>query len=122
MNTKRYVSVFVLAMVMFSANALLNKKVTLQEKEIEKVVAVFDGYDPSDGYAFLVKDEVEGGEEVLYFTEITDEALKSVNLQSDDLIGKSFEVTYEITEYDEEDENGYIETFETYTIVKIKAL
>jgi hypothetical protein len=122
MNTKQFVSFFVLAMLMFSANALLDKKVILQEKEIEKVVAVFDGYSPDDGYAFLVKDEVEGDDEVLYFTEITDEVLKSVNLKSDEFIGKSFEVTYEITEYDEEDENGYIETFEKYTIVKVKPL
>ena len=122
MNTKQYVSVFVLTIMMFSANALLDKKVTLQEKEIEKVVAVFDGYDPDNGYAFLVKDDVEGDEEVLYFTEITDEALKSVNLKSDEFIGKRYEITYEITEYDEEDENGYVETFEEYTIVKIKAL
>jgi hypothetical protein len=122
MNTKQFVSVFVLAIVMFGANALVNKKGKLQDKETVKVNATFDGYDADDGYAFLIKDEVDEGEEVIYFNEVTEAVLKEVNLKSDAFIGKRFEITYEITEYDEEDENGYIETFEKYTVVKIKAL
>lgn len=124
MKTKQFISVFVLSIVVFSANALLGNKEKLQDKDIVTVVGVFDGYDADDGYSFLIKsdDDEEDGEETIYFTEITDAALKSVNLQSDEFIGKKFEITYEVTEFEEEDEDGYVETFEKLKIIKIKKL
>lgn len=120
MKTKQFVAVVILSVLMFGTNALTGHKALLQDKEIVTVVAIFDGYDTDDGYAFLILNEDED-QEIVYFTEITETALKSVNLKSDNLIGKRFEITYEITEY-EEDENGYIEVFEHYTITNVKAL
>lgn len=122
MKTKQFISVFVLTIVMFSANAVSDIKQNSQEKETVNAVVTFDGYDADYGYSFLIKDEEEDNEEVIYFSEVTEAVLAQVNLKLDTFIGKRFEITYEITEYDEEDENGYVETFETYTIVKIKAL
>lgn len=124
MKTKQFISVFVLSIVVFSANALLGNKEKLQDKDIVTVVGVFDGYDADDGYSFLIKsdDDEEDGEETIYFSEISDAALKSVNLQSDEFIGKKFEITYEVTEFEEEDEDGYVETFEKLKIIKIKKL
>lgn len=121
MKTKQLIAVVILSVFIFGANALTKNKSTLQDKETETVNAVFDGYDADNGYAFLIVGE-EYDEEIVYFNAITEEALKSVNLKSDDFIGKRFEITYDITEYEEEDENGYIEVFEHYTITKVKAL
>lgn len=121
MKTKQLVTVLILSVLVFSAKALTTNKTILQDKDTETVRAVFDGYDPDYGYSFLITSE-DDDEEIVYFTDITEEALKSVNLKSDDVIGKRFEVTYEITEYEEEDENGYIEVYEKYTITKLKAL
>ena len=118
MKTKQVLSVVVLAIVMLGANALTLKKAVPQNKENVKIIAIFDGYDADDGYAFIITNEDED-EEIVYFSKITDAALKSVNLKSDDKIGKRFELTYEITEYEEEDENGYIEVYEEYTITNI---
>ncbi len=122
MKTKQFVVVVVILCVfMFGANGFTKSKSVLQDKEIVTIVAVFDGYDADNGYAFLVAGE-DGDLEIVYFTDITEEALKSVNLKSNDTIGKRFEITYEITEYEEEDEDGYTEIFEQYTIIKVKAL
>ena len=74
-----------------------------------------------DGYAFLVKSDDEY-DDVMYFSEVKPEVLKIVNLQSEDNIGVRFEITYEIEEFEEEDEYGYTEVYEKYTIIKIKKM
>lgn len=121
MKNKHFL-VFVFSIVVFSANALLSSKTQLQDKKTVTVKGIFDGYDADDGYAFLVKDNEDESEEYIYIEAITDEALKVVNLKSANLIGKTFEITYEVSEYDEEDEDGNVETYEKYTIVKVKQL
>jgi len=118
----KHVLVFICSIVVFSANALLQKSEKFQDKNIIVAVGVFDGYDAEDGYSFLIRDANNDDEETIYFTEMTPEALKTINLKSNDLIGKRFEVTYEVTEYEEEDDEGNSETFERYTIIKIKKL
>ena len=120
MKAKQIVLVLALFTAVFSVNANSEIKKKGQGQQVVTLVTTFDGYDEDNGYSFLVEDEEEGDEEVMYFTEITDAALQSVNLKSDEFVGKRFEITYEITEYEEEDENGYIEVFETYTITKVK--
>jgi hypothetical protein len=118
----KHLLVFIFSIIVFSANALLEKKVKIQDKKIVTVVGVFDGYDEEDGYAFLIKDEVDDSEEYIFFTDISQEAFKAVNLRSKELIGKSFEITYEISEFEEEEEDGNVETYEKFTIIKIKKL
>ena len=61
----------------------------------------------------------EDEEDIMYFYEVTEEALKMVNLKSDEMIGERFQITYKIETYEEEDEYGYKETYDKYTIVKI---
>ncbi|MAB47506.1 MAG: hypothetical protein CMC05_02635 [Flavobacteriaceae bacterium] len=108
------------SIIAFSVNAIdENKKVT-KEQDTETIMATFDGYDEEDGYAFLVQGEDdEDDEDIMYFYEVTEEVLKTVNLKSDDMIGERFQITYKIETYEEEDEYGYKETYEKYTIVKI---
>lgn len=122
MNTKT-ITVFVLMVMVLSANAFSITNDIRQDKMSITTAAIFDGYDADDGYAFIIKsDDEEESDEIMYFKEMTDEALKAVNLKSKDMIGKRFEITYEITEHEEEDENGYIETYETYKILKLRKL
>lgn len=123
MNTKN-IMVFVLMFMVLSANAFSNLKDNKQDKKKVTTVGVFDGYDIDDGYSFLINidpdDEFSG--DTIFIMEITDEVLKTVNLKSKDVIGKRFEITYEITEIEEEDENGFLEVYETYKLVQIKKL
>jgi hypothetical protein len=102
-----------------SANAITPNDLT-QEKRTVTVVGVFDGYNEEDGYAFLVKEEVDDEENIMYFTEIKEEVLKAFNLKSNDLVGKGFEITYEITPYEEEGDYGNKETYEAFTIINLK--
>ncbi|GGW53998.1 hypothetical protein DFQ11_101265 [Winogradskyella epiphytica] len=123
MNTKN-IMVFVLMFMVLSANAFSNLNDNKQDKKKVTTVGVFDGYDIDDGYSFLINidpdDEFSG--DTIFIMEITDEVLKTVNLKSKDVIGKRFEITYEITEIEEEDENGFLEVYETYKLVQIKKL
>ncbi|EPR73846.1 hypothetical protein ADIWIN_1206 [Winogradskyella psychrotolerans RS-3] len=123
MNTKK-ITVFVLLVMVLSANAFSISHENIQEKIKVTTTGTFDGYDPDDGYAFLINEDAddEDSEETVYFSEITAEALKAINLKSKDMVGKRFEITYEITEFEEVDENGYTEVYETYKIVQIKKL
>ena len=126
MNTKK-ITVFVLMVMVLSANAfsITNQINQINQNKIKVTkVATFDGYDAEDGYAFIIREDEddEDSEAIVYFTEITEAALKAVNLKSNDLIGKRFEIIYEVTEYEEEDENGFIETYESYKLIQVKRL
>lgn len=124
MKNKQFILVFIFSIVVFSANALLEKKTNTQEKRKVTTTATFDGYDTEDGYAFIVQEDEddEESEITMFFTEITEAALKAVNLKSYEMIGKRFQITYEVTEYEEEDDNGYIETFESFKILEVKKM
>lgn len=123
MNTKK-MTVFVLLVMVLSANAFSISNEIIQEKIKVTTTGIFDGYDPDDGYSFLINGDAddEDSEETVYFSDISEEILKTVNLKSKDMVGKRFEITYEILEFEEVDENGYTEVYETYKIVKIKKL
>lgn len=119
----KHLLVFVFSIMVFSVNAIIKNKKIVKEQDTEIIVATFDGYDEEDGYAFLVAGEDnEEDEDIMYFYNITPEALKVANLKSDDMIGKRFQLTYTIETFDEEDEYGYTETYEKYTIIMIKKM
>ena len=124
MKNKQFILVFICSIVVFSANALLEKKTKTQDKRKVTATATFDGYDAEDGYAFIIQEDEDDAESeiTMFFTEISETALKAVNLKSDEMIGKRFQITYEVTEYEEEDDNGYVETFESFKIIEIKKL
>ncbi|WP_412559929.1 hypothetical protein [Winogradskyella sp. MIT101101] len=121
MKSKQVILAFIFSIVAFNANAILEIKHNNQDVVTATITGTYDGYDEDDGYAFVVPDE-EGDDETMYFAEIAEDVLKAVNLQSNDMMGKRFEITYEITEYEEEDENGFTEIYEVYKIVKLKKL
>lgn len=122
MKNKQFL-VLMFSIVVFNVNAIIESKKVSQDQTTETVVAIFDGYDEEDGYAFLVAGEDdEEDEDIMYFYEVTEEVLKTVNLKLDELIGERFQITYKIETYEEEDEYGYKETYEKYTIIKIKKM
>lgn len=119
MKNRQFV-VFVFLVMALSVNAIIDTKQDKQEQETVTVIATFDGYEEEDGYAFLVQGEDDDeDEDIMYFSEVTPEVLKAVNLKSDSLIGERFQITYKTETYEEEDEYGYKETYEKYTIIKI---
>lgn len=118
----KHLLVFVFSILVFSANVLLENIVKIQDKEVITIIGTFDGYDEEDGYAFLIKDEEDDSEEYMFFTEISAEVLKAFNLKSESMSGKTFQITYEVSEFEEEDEDGYSETYEKYKIIKLKKL
>jgi uncharacterized protein YccT (UPF0319 family) len=122
MKNKQFL-VLMFSIVVFNVNAIIESKKVSQDQTTETVVAIFDGYDEEDGYAFLVAGEDdEEDEDIMYFYEVTEEVLNTVNLKLDELIGERFQITYKIETYEEEDEYGYKETYEKYTIIKIKKM
>jgi hypothetical protein len=119
MKSRQFI-VLVFLVMAFSVNAIIDTNKNNQEQETVTIKATFDGYDEEDGYAFLiVGEDDEEDEDIMYFYNVTAEVLKAVNLKSDDMIGKRFQITYKIETYEEEDEYGYKETYEKYTIIKI---
>jgi hypothetical protein len=124
MKNKQFILVFIFSIVVFSANALLDKTAKTQEKKKVTTTAIFDSYDAEDGYSFIIREDEddEESEITMFFTEISEEVLKAVNLKSEEMIGKRFQITYEITEYEEEDDNGYVETFESFKILEVKKM
>ncbi|MDO1501559.1 hypothetical protein Q2T40_15600 [Winogradskyella maritima] len=90
------------------------------KSQIKTIVGTFDGYDEEDGYSFLILDEEDGNEKYMFFTKITDEALKMVNLKSKAMEGQKFELSYSTRAYTEKDDSGIEETYEEYTITEVK--
>lgn len=121
MKNKQLILAFIISVITLNVHALA-VKAEIQDPTTLTVKAIFEGYDEEDGYVFLVKGEEDEDDDTIYFTEITVEALKQANLKSKDLIGKKFEVTYAVEEYEVEDEEGYVEVYEKYTITKLKQL
>lgn len=123
MNTK-IMTVFVLMVMVLSVNAISMTKDKPQDITTVTSQGIYDGYDMDDGYAFLIREDEkdEDTEATVYFAEVDASVLKMTNLKSKDLMGKRFEITYEVTEYEEIDENGYTEIYESYKIIKLKKL
>ncbi|MCB0383614.1 MAG: hypothetical protein KDD05_10080 [Psychroserpens sp.] len=97
---------------------------TLTSMVISSSTETFEGiYDGQEdyGYNFIGIDEDEE-EYTMTFQEIDKSLLKSFDLQSEQLIGTKFMVTYTITTETLKDEDGYEDEIETYTIVALKKL
>lgn len=114
MKTK---SIVIVGVLIFSFLVLTSVK-SLQDKQTFE--GVYDGQEDY-GYNFMGIDS-EGEEYTMTFQSINDEVLKSFNLDSEELIGTTFEVTYTTEIEVETDEDGFEEETETNTIVALKKL
>lgn len=86
----------------------------------ESVIGVYDGFDEYN-YNFTITDEDED-EITMSFQNVTESVLKSFDLTSDDLIGNTYQITYEVGKETYEDEDGNEEETEVYNIVALKAV
>jgi len=93
---------------------------TNKVQDTETFEGTFDGKEDY-GYNFIGTDS-EGDEYTMTFHQVDANVLKSYNLDSDDLIGTKFEVTYKTKKEVIKDEDGFEEESETLTIVALKEL
>ena len=89
-------------------------------QDTETFEGIFDGKEDY-GYNFIGTDS-EGEEYTMTFHEVEAKVLEIYNIDSDDLIGSNFEVTYKTIKEVIKDEDGFEEENETLTIVALKQL
>ena len=89
-------------------------------QDTQYVSGAFDGHEDY-GYNFIVINDEEE-ERTMTFHEVETEVLNSYDLDSEDLIGTTFKITYTIDKETVLDENGDEEENETLTIVDLKAM
>ncbi|WP_179343619.1 hypothetical protein [Winogradskyella ursingii] len=104
--------------ILFLAFLTLTSSKDIQDKLTFE--GVYDGKEDY-GYNFIGMDE-EGDEFTMTFQNIDAEVLKSFNLNSQDLVGSRFAITYTSVTEIETDEDGYEDEIETNTIVALKKL
>lgn len=114
MKTK---SVLLVSFLFMSFLVLTSTRTTQDSETFE---GTFDGHEDY-GYNFIGVGEDEQ-EYTMTFQEIEKNVLESFNLDSDDLIGTKFMVTYKTKKETIKDEDGYEEDIETLTILGLKQL
>ncbi|MFD1016477.1 hypothetical protein [Winogradskyella rapida] len=119
MNVLKF-SIIVLFVSALPMNAMNNTP--CQDTKVITSDGVYDGYDVNDGYAFVIAEDLSDEEDttIIYFSDLKEGLLKTLNLKSKEWVGKRFEITYEVTTYEEIDENGDAEIYEDYKIVALK--
>jgi hypothetical protein len=80
-------------------------------QEIKTAVASYDGFE-YDMYSFSISSDDDESNAVISFSKIPEEILLNFDLKSDKLVGRNFEISYEVsTTYDEdldEEEEIYV--------------
>ncbi|MCB0462456.1 MAG: hypothetical protein R2816_01205 [Flavobacteriaceae bacterium] len=104
--------------VLFMSFLLLTSIKALQDTETFE--GTFDGKEDY-GYNFIGIDE-DGDEYTMTFHQVDAKALEAYNLDSDDLIGTKFTVTYKTKKETIKDEDGYEEDIETLIIIGLTKL
>lgn len=102
----------------FTPNNTLGNKTALQDTTV--ITADYDGNEDY-GYNFLYVDE-DDIEKTITFKEVAKDVLLMFNLNSDELVGKSFEITYIIKLDEYENDEGETEEEEIFFITQLKQL
>ncbi|MEZ4855632.1 MAG: hypothetical protein R2812_04035 [Gelidibacter sp.] len=89
--------------------------------EKKAIVAVYDGHEDY-GYNFIATHDDDDSEYTITFQEVDKTLLKTFDLDSETLIGKKFEITYESRIETTTDENGFDDEQEILTITNLKSL
>jgi hypothetical protein len=87
MKTKIIVVLCVLSLSFLSFKTLA--------QEIKSAVAIYDGYEYEE-YNFSISGGGDNDDTYIAFSEISVDILKSFNLNSEELIGETFKMTYQI--------------------------
>lgn len=104
--------------VLFMSFLLFISAINIQDTETFE--GTFDGKEDY-GYNFIGTDG-DGDEYTMTFHQVDDKVMETYNLDSDDLIGTNFEVTYKTKKEVIKDEDGFEEENETLTIIALKDL
>jgi hypothetical protein len=91
-----------------------------KKQDTETFEGAFDGKEDY-GYNFIGTDS-DGDEYTMTFHQVDAKVLETYNLDSDELIGTNFEVTYKTKIETIKDQDGYEEDIETLTIIALKQL
>jgi hypothetical protein len=114
MKTKTAIMAGFLMVCFFSFTSMLTKNST------EIFEGIYDGQEDY-GYNFIGIDD-DDEEYTMTFHEVDESLLKSFDLQSEQLVGTKFMVTYTISTETLKDEDGFEDEIETYTIIALKKL
>ena len=114
MKTKTAIMVGFLIVCFFSFTSV----VTLNNTEIFE--GVYDGQEDY-GYNFIGINE-DDEEYTMTFQQVDKSLLKSFDLQSEQLVGTKFMVTYTIEIEILKDDDGFEDEIETYTIIDLKKI
>ena len=87
------------------------------DQEVKSAVVTYDGYEYEE-YNFSLSGGEDGEDTYLAFSEISTDILNSFDLKSDELIGETFKITYQIIP-EKETENGEF-TEETFILKSLK--
>ncbi|TYC12097.1 hypothetical protein ES677_08965 [Bizionia gelidisalsuginis] len=125
MKTKHILLFAVLGLSFFGLTSFATYKQSLVLNEVRvqdtnSVKGDFDGHEEY-GYNFIVVNG-DGDERTLTFQKVDEAVLNTFDLESQALVGKSFEVFYTVDYETVLDENGDEEGLETKTITALKAL
>ncbi|SFZ89373.1 hypothetical protein SAMN05428642_101209 [Flaviramulus basaltis] len=101
-------------------NAPIFNTIEYHVQDAKVINAVYDGHEDY-GYNFITKNE-DGDEHTLTFQQIEEDILKAFDLNSDDLVGAKFKVTYTTEVEVTIDSDGYEEEEEVNIISKLEKL
>lgn len=125
MKTKHILLVAVLSLSFLGLTSFASYKhrLVLNKVRVQDTNTVKGDYDGHEdyGYNFIVVNG-DGDERTLTFHNVDKSVAKTYDLESEALVGKSFEVVYTIDYETVLDENGDEEELETKTITALKAL
>lgn len=114
------IGVFVFVLSFFGLASFTTPKdgvMNTKNQEEKTITGVYDGHEDY-GYNFIYKLS-DGKERTMTFQIAEADVLKAYDLESEDLIGGHFSVTYTITTETIMDENDFEEEVETKTITKL---
>ena len=99
--TLKFTVIIILASILMASSVLNENKINPI-----KIVAEYDGFDDM-GYSFsyTLNEETE----TITFEEVKEELIKRYDLETDNSVGKKFEVTYSIREVDEDEDEDTVE-------------
>lgn len=106
-------------LLVLCAMAMTFMSFTSNDPKDKSATVIYDGYE-YDEYSFRITGDEEDEDSYLYFSNISMEILKSHDLQSDQLIGQRFKITYQVVPESETEEGDFTE--ETYILKTIKKI
>ncbi|MFT4838735.1 MAG: hypothetical protein ACJAWA_000943 [Nonlabens sp.] len=89
------------------------------DQELKNAVVIYDGYEYEE-FNFTISGTEYGENSLLSFTVVPEEILKSFDLESYDLIGESFKITYEVVSKKTVNGEFSLETYVLKTLKKVE--